>query len=486
MKKLYISTFILLFSFLAFAQKNKKTVENENAYEITVKIKNTTDSVCYLAYHLGDKKYIKDTTFINKKGEFVFAGKEELPGGIYIVYFPNKNNFEIIVNEQKFSFETDTNNFVTNFNTENSVENKVFYDYLKFTSAINDKAMPLSNERNEILEKLNDESLKNKEKEALESRKTEIETILKGFEKDIKDYRKNLFDTKGDLFVVKTFKAVEEVDVPTDLPDSLKFNYYKTHFFDNIDLGDDRMMRTPLVDKKVERYLEKLTLQIPDSVIKEADRLISLAKPNSEMIKYLIITVTNKYGASKIMCMDQVFVHMIDKYYKTGVAYWADSAQLAKLTDRARTLSWTTCDQPAPNLMLRDTNDIFQQLYKVDAKYTIAYFWDPDCGHCKKVTPKLVELYDTFLKENGVKIFAITTTNQKGKWVQFIREKGLHQWINVYDPDYKSGFRQLYDITSTPKVFIMDKDKKIIAKQIGVEQVEEYMRQKIKMDNEKK
>ena len=59
-----------------------------------------------------DKKYIKDTTFINKKGEFIFSGEEELPGGIYIVYFPNKSNFEIIGTGHSFEFDYLTHTYI--------------------------------------------------------------------------------------------------------------------------------------------------------------------------------------------------------------------------------------------------------------------------------------------------------------------------------------------------------------------------------------
>ncbi len=477
---------------IAFAQKGKKKAKTDSkttsgGYNIKVKVRNTTDTICFLAYHLGDKKYVRDTSLINKKGEFVFSGEEALPGGIYIVYFPNKKNFEIIINEQFFSIETEGEDFVKNFSTQDSEENQVFFDYLKFTGAINEKAIRLSERRKLLADSLNkDDKMKKSLRESFEAEKKEIEETLKGFEKEIKDYREKLFAEKMHLYVVKTFKAVEEVDVPKDLDNTEKFKYYKTHFFDYIDLSDDRMMRTPIVDKKVNRYLEKLTVQDPDSIIKEADYLVGKCKPGSELIKFVIITITNKYSTSKIMCMDRVFVHMVNNYYSTGKAYWADSAQLAKLEDRARTLSWTACGQQTPNLQkLQDTSGNYRELYRQSAKYTVIYFWDPDCGHCKKATPKLVTAYNEALKDMGVRIYAVATTKDKKKWIKFINDKGMREWTNVYDPEYKSPFRQWYDITSTPKVYIVDQRKKVIARQLGVEQISDFIKQHEKIEAEK-
>ncbi len=478
---------VLMFSLVGLYAHAGKDKKQSKGYEIKVKVNNMTDSLCYLAYHLGDKKYVRDTTVLDKKGYYTFSGSEPLPGGIYIVYFESKKNFEIIVSEQFFTVETDTNDFIKNFKTEDSKENKVFYDYLQFTGEINNKAIPLSEELKDINKKLADPDLSESERERLTKRKEEITNILKGYEADIKSYREKIFKEHADLYVTKTFKAVEEIVVPEDVPDKEKFYYYRSHYFDFIDLKDDRLMRTPILEKKVNYYLEKLTVQDPDSVITAADYLVSQTSPNSELLKFMIITVTNKYSASKIMCMDKVYIHMIKKYYETGISYWADSAQVAKLSERAQTLSWTSCGTQTPNLMkLQDTSGIFRELYRQPAEYTILYFWDPDCGHCKKATPKLVEAYNSELKAMGIRIYAVATTKDKAKWIKFINDKGMREWINVYDPDHVSPFRQWYDVTSTPRLYITDKRKKIIARQLGVEQVTDFMKQHIRVQEQKK
>ena len=87
MKKIIIliSTVLLLLS-NASAQ--------DSGYNITVKLKNSTDSACYLAYYFGTKKYVKDTATVVKNNQFVFKGKENLPGGIYIVFFSDNMNLE--------------------------------------------------------------------------------------------------------------------------------------------------------------------------------------------------------------------------------------------------------------------------------------------------------------------------------------------------------------------------------------------------------
>ena len=121
----------LIISTIAFAQKNKN---NSKGYQIDVKLKNSTDSACYLAYYFGKKKYIKDTAVVVKNNHFSFRGNKPLDGGIYIVYFPDKTNFEILVKEQEFTIELDKNKLMEGISFKGSEENTLFYNYLNLAN----------------------------------------------------------------------------------------------------------------------------------------------------------------------------------------------------------------------------------------------------------------------------------------------------------------------------------------------------------------
>src|SRR6185503_3690432 len=79
-------------------------------YQIKVKINNLKNDTLFLAYHFGDKQYMKDTITLDDKGMGVFSGKETLPGGFYLIVYPKRSYFEFIVTdaEQNFSIENDT------------------------------------------------------------------------------------------------------------------------------------------------------------------------------------------------------------------------------------------------------------------------------------------------------------------------------------------------------------------------------------------
>ena len=116
---------------------------------------------------------------------------------------------------------------------------------------------------------------------------------------------------------------------------------------------------------------------------------------------------------------------------------------------------------------------IYVSLYDVEKEFTILYFWEPDCGHCQVETPKLKAYYDKAKNEN-IEVFAVCTTADKDKWTKYIEDNKL-TWINGWDPKRASHFDYYYNVQSTPMVYILDRNKKIIAKKLAVEDIGSYI-----------
>src|SRR5512133_2603496 len=98
--------------------------QQNTGYRIDISIRGLADSAIYLAYHFGDKQYLKDTVKLDKSGKGVFTGQEALPQGIYMVVLPQKQYFEILVSDdQVFSADCSYNNYSGTLNFTGSVEN---------------------------------------------------------------------------------------------------------------------------------------------------------------------------------------------------------------------------------------------------------------------------------------------------------------------------------------------------------------------------
>ncbi len=468
---MYNKYFIILTLFFIVGVSSANA--EDSAYRIEVKINNFQGDVCYLGYPYGDKKYLADTAKINDGGIFVFEGSKPLDGGVYFIYSPKNLYFDLIVAEPNFSLETDTVNLIKHMKPTGSLENKVFFDFQQFMR----EKQKLAGEISKQLKDSTDQDEQDRLKEQ-----------LKTLDGEVKSFRATIMEKYPETFAVKFIKSTIDVEVPTPPMDengnainpNFGYNYYKAHYFDNMDFSDKKILRTPNFYSKIEDYLEKYTVKHPDSIIASAHNIIEMARANDDVFRYCVVTITYKYETSKIMGLDEVFVDLSESYYLSGDAFWADSTLTAKITDRVNRLKPNLLGKPAPKMMLLDTLLKPISLYALKSDYFVLYFYDPDCGHCKKKTPLLKELYDAKLKDLGVTVIAANIKKDVDKWKKYIKEQDLN-WINMADPKVRSNFRYEYNIESTPVIFILDSQKKIIAKKLDVEQVEGFIKRQIEI-----
>jgi len=477
MKRSFLSIVLITYSVFSFA-----IGEKPSAYSIKIKLNGLKDTVCFLAYHYGDKQYLKDTAIVDGKGNMTFDGKEKLPGGIYLVVLPNKTNFEFLVTEEQesFSLETDTAKMIENMKINGSKENELFFGFLKFIGKITKEADPYlaGFKRN-----------KDKNKDSA----TYYQNKLTEVEKKVKAERIKVIEGNPGTLVSTIFKASTELEIPPApiLPDGKKdstFAYYwmKVHYFDNINFADDRILRTPILQSKIKYYLENLTPQSTDSINKSADFIVNKAQISKDVFKFCIWNITNTYETSNIMGMDAIFVHMAETYYLTGKAFWIDSTTQKKIRERYETLKPLLLGKKAPHLSLPDTLQTFHDLYAQPRKYTVLYFWDPHCGHCQKETPKLNDFFKD-PKNNNVSIYSVGTDHPED-WKKYVREKKL-LFLNVCNAVTEKtvyyDLRKMYDVFSTPTIFVLDENKEIIAKKLGVEQLGDFLEGYSKMIEER-
>jgi peroxiredoxin len=242
-------------------------------------------------------------------------------------------------------------------------------------------------------------------------------------------------------------------------------------------------LRTPLIEKRVETYLKKILIQIPDSILHPAIQLIEKSKANDEMFRYIAGNLLTHSANSEIMGMDRVFVEIANNFFLNGQATWTDSATIEKIRRKVYLSLPNLIGNSAPELKLPDENSQYHSLHQVNAEYTVLYFWEPNCNHCSKSTPKLYNDVYLPLRDKGVEVFAVCTQDNKEEWQNFILDNKLFEWINVWDPEMISNFRAWYDVHSTPTLYLLDKDKKIIAKRIDVETTGKFIKNKLKSNH---
>ena len=445
--------------------------EEGGSYEITVGIDGYDQEILTLGYYLLDNQYIVDTAYRDDTGQYVFASDTaSLPRGIYIVVLsPNNEYFQLLVGDdpdQKMRFSTTLGDFNA-MEVEGSEENVLFYQYLGYLDQKQQQSAPLR-------EQLADTTLA---PAAADHVRAEMEAL----DAEVKTYQANLIETHPDAFVAAIIRANRPA-LPPDFADAadaearreLQWRWLQEHYFDGLDLNDERLLRTPFFFERVNYYVNTLQVRHPDTLARAIDQVLSKFDPQSEAFKFFTVHFTNEAAASNIVGMDALYVHLVDTYYRTGRAFWSDEEQIAKMietTDRLRPL---LIGETAPDLKMVTREGEATTLYDVDADYTVLYFWRYDCPACKKSTPVMKEFFSKWA-DKGVKIFSVCTKGEDelGKCWEYVDEQQTGDWVQVVDPYQR--YYKAYDIKSTPSIFLLDRNKEILSKRIGAEQLDEVL-----------
>ncbi|MCF8409594.1 MAG: DUF5106 domain-containing protein [Crocinitomicaceae bacterium] len=490
--KFIILSFVCIFSISCNAQKLK------------FKVTGTKDSTVFLIKYYGQKLFYADTAQL-KNGYVEFDGKKQQPG-ILGLYLPDQKFFEFIYNNEEVSLETSGPDYTGNLKVNKSGENSVFIPYVKFIGSRKSEANKLGEQRSKIKE--TDPSYK------------VLGDQIDQINKEVEEYQLALIKNNPEKLVAKIVKMSREVEVPEAPKDAsgkaldpdFRFKYYRAHYWDNVDLKDDRLVNNPVFHNKMEFYFTKMMVQHWDTVIHYSYDFCDKLNPKSKVFEYVVGWITSNYGKSQIMGMDKVYTYMRNRYYCSknsegkSPAFWVADDKFEDLCGKIKTEMNLVMGVCPPNLILKDSTDTkWVNLYEVaeKAEYTVLYFWDPECGHCKKTTPKLQTLYEKKFKDRNIEIFAVgkAVGADFEKWKKFIRDNKMTFYnVAVTDKLYELAkkdpnslvpvpgdnrakpttleslnYQTAYDIFSTPQVYILDKDKKIIAKRVSISQIEEML-----------
>jgi peroxiredoxin len=444
-------------------------------YNINLKIDSGVNQKIKLAYYYVGNIYLKDSLQLNNSGAGVFQADTLLPQGLYKIYLDEKNHFDFLIGaDQKFSMQKES--FVSPvIEITGATETIKFSEYTIFMQNLQKKGAEINN----------------KIKTAADDDKTSLQSDLNDLTRQLHEYWFRIKDEYPNTFLSAFILAnyVPALDITT-LPaevqknDSLlllaRFNFQKAHYWDYFDYTDERFLYTPFFKPKLETWFTKVLYQNYDSVKTEVFRFLEEVRPSKRIFQFAVSWFLNASINSNIMGMDALFVDLARKYYFSGQAFWATDEAMKKIRENVAFAEHNLIGKIAPDLTLENIDGEHVNLHKIESKITIVLIYEPDCSHCKEFVPQLYnDVYQQF-KNKGLKVFAIYSMDKKEEWAEFLTKHNLYDWINVWDENHISQFKILYDARKTPAVYILDENKKIIAKSITVEQIGGLMKGMLK------
>ncbi|WP_240676170.1 TlpA disulfide reductase family protein [Botryobacter ruber] len=151
-----------------------------------------------------------------------------------------------------------------------------------------------------------------------------------------------------------------------------------------------------------------------------------------------------------------------------------DSKYTAMLNERLKGLRSTAVGAVAPDITLPTPDGDMMSLSSLRGKYVLVDFWASWCGPCRQENPNVVRMYNKY-KDKGFEIFGVSLDQSEDKWKKAIQADNL-TWPHVSDlKGWQSSAAQLYGVNAIPQTILLDKEGKIIAKNLRGAALEEKL-----------
>ncbi len=470
-------------------KQNKVSINltEKNGHDIAITLTPAKNQKAYLGCYYGKSKAIMDSCLLDENCKGRFVGDKKLIGGIYFVVSQAYSiQFELLIGEvQHFEIIGDTvrkDKFVIN----GSPDNDLFKLYSTKTSAVGAELTTISNSLNNVSK---EDTIRIRKQYKIKN-----DELLKVRDDMIVEYPNTLMAA-----LLSAMRRPEAPEIPIDpitkkADSSYPYRFVKDHFWDDVVFADERLLRTPFFEPKVDDYLKYYVSPEADSIIPEIQYMLLSARESKEMYAYLLTKFTNKYISPDYMGQDKVFVKLFTEYYLNGDTIYLDSKSRKTIIDRGYSLMLNQMGNIAPSLDLTDTTGKVISMYSIKSAFTFIAYWDPTCGHCRTELPVVDSIYKARWKSLGVTVYSITSKDDLlPDLKKFIKEKNLpSDWFYVYETkaakeaNEKAGlpnFRQAYDLTKTPVFYLLDADKRIVGKHLSIHQFDDLITKKLKQLN---
>jgi AhpC/TSA family. len=247
-------------------------------------------------------------------------------------------------------------------------------------------------------------------------------------------------------------------------------------FISNFPLNDTRIINTRFCKIAIDNLLNKIELNSNNTIMQYIEKIIS--RSSEELKPYLIANLFYYFQEPKIMGQENIAIDLAKKYFNNGAIKWP-------YTDSYLPKAFTYMNEnsligmQAPELNLEDTLGRKVSLRSLDKEYTIIYFYSDDCITCKVETPKLIEFLNSYFGSQ-INVYAVYTGDNKNIWRNYIKknlniDNSYINWINVYDPTLDSNFPLLYGVVTTPKIYLINKEKYIIGRRLNTNSLRELL-----------
>lgn len=239
--------------------------------------------------------------------------------------------------------------------------------------------------------------------------------------------------------------------------------YFANEYFKYVDFSDEALQYTPALFQQMQSYTLTIS-QVGFDVTKQSEYVDDiLNKTSTHPASYQTALLGSVVGFSKAKKDKTNFVKygtlFLDKYPNYDPKF---RENIQTQINRSKS---TIIGAVAPEISQQTPDGEVAKLSELRGKVVLIDFWASWCGPCRRENPKVVALYNKY-KDQGFEVFGVSLDGDKKRWLAAIEKDNL-TWTHVSDlKKWKSGAAADYGVRSIPQTILIDKDGKILAKNL--------------------
>ncbi|MCQ2285828.1 MAG: DUF5106 domain-containing protein [Bacteroidales bacterium] len=455
-----IGLFILFFSTNLFGQSMeiKVTAEKQNFDSLTL---------C----EFKDFKYQKlYTVYANKS--LVFKSKQALTPGIYMLKADTNDIVELLISDkesQKFSINLGEKTIGFTNSEENAAHAEYLTKIAEFTTRLSKIEKEFMNTQNGTLP----EYMKNNMLSNLADQARKIE-------KEKSDYIHALADKYSDKLLSSVIKC--ELELPPAPQQCyqnrlLMFHYIAQHTFDIYPFEDVRLNNTKMASDKIKQYGTTLyQFEGSDAEPYIKPLLKKLNTCDAETYFFFFDNLERTIGSLKspFWCENLYIIMLKDALARPDL----DKARSIRYTDQLGRLDKNLRGSTLPNFKIMLSNDTVTDLYSIESEFLILYFQNPDCPTCTDYRNRMskMDVVNKAIEAGHLKVLTVYFEEDEALWRRYLEKKANPLYIHAWDYTQEIESKELFDLRIIPYVFLLDKDKKVIKKDLLINEIEDYVK----------
>ncbi|WP_082577799.1 thioredoxin-like domain-containing protein [Flavobacterium sp. Root186] len=410
-----------------------------------------------------------DTVLVTTPGSLQLSSKTPFIQGQYFVEVPKEVHngiVELLIENNKNS--TFTVSFDALYNTvlfKDNPINGVYSAYLGTVKSTEDQIQKLYTKGTAV--------------NITESGKEKINIQIKEQQKKIYDLEISLIKRYPNTLLSAIIKSNNLPLMPGSIlenyivdPKSSNYkeitNFLRENYWKGVDFKSDILLNTMLLPSKAKKYIslfDKNDSQL-NEVVKE---LLDKSAVNPLVYQVISDALYNSFNKPVYIDNDENIAVAILKnaQEQSFVPDWKKQSIEQQILIHQKNM----IGSKAVNFTLKDASDTKYVLNDVKSKYTILFFFDPECSHCMEVIPKTKGWFHV----DGPKdahVLAIYINHNEQEWKKYVKENTYPQrWLNLWDKNGEEKIQEKYWIQSLPTIYVLDENKKVILKDVNYKQL---------------